>query len=72
MDFEFFSGQDCKIELRHASRKMDQRKKRKMKSDFFQNFEFLGSLGGQAGSYCIPQLTLVRWMVSQFLIVYPN
>merc|ERR1712212_1327183 len=31
-----------------------------------------GSLGGQPGSYCIPQLTLVLWVVSQVPIVYPN
>merc|ERR1712212_911808 len=31
-----------------------------------------GSLGGQPGSYCIPQLTLVRWVVSQVPIVYPT
>merc|ERR1711989_12662 len=31
-----------------------------------------GSLGGQPGSYCIPQPTLVRWEVSQAPIVYPN
>ena len=31
-----------------------------------------GSLGGQPGSYCIPQPRLVRWEVSQFPIVYPN
>merc|ERR1712212_185139 len=31
-----------------------------------------GSLGGQPGSYCIPQPTLVRWVVSQAPIVYPN
>merc|ERR1711973_628810 len=31
-----------------------------------------GSLGGQPGSYCIPQPTLVCWVVSQAPIVYPN
>ena len=31
-----------------------------------------GSLGGQPGSYFIPQPTLVRWVVSQAPIVYPN
>merc|ERR1711888_191342 len=31
-----------------------------------------GSLGGQPGSYYIPQPTLVRWVVSQVPIVYPN
>merc|ERR1712212_825276 len=31
-----------------------------------------GSLGGQPGSYCIPQPTLVLWVVSQAPIVYPN
>ena len=31
-----------------------------------------GSLGGQPGSYCIPQPTLVCWVVSQVPIVYPN
>ena len=31
-----------------------------------------GSLGGQPGSYCIPQPTLVRWVVSQAPIVYSN
>merc|ERR1712121_315778 len=31
-----------------------------------------GSLGGQPGSYYIPQPTLVCWMVSQVPIVYPN
>merc|ERR1712189_74649 len=28
-----------------------------------------GLLGGQPGSYCIPQLTLVRWVVSHVPIV---
>ena len=42
LDFEFFSGQECKFELRHAPRKMYQGKKRKMKSDFCRNFEILG------------------------------
>ena len=31
-----------------------------------------GSLGGQPGSYYIPQPTLVRLVVSQVSIVYPN
>merc|ERR1712212_98788 len=31
-----------------------------------------GLPGCQPGSYCIPQPTLVRWVVSQFPIVYPN
>merc|ERR1711872_26965 len=31
-----------------------------------------GSLGGQPGSYYIPQPTLVHWVVSQASIVYPN
>merc|ERR1712033_59886 len=31
-----------------------------------------GSLGGQPGSYCIPQPTLVHWVVSQAPIVYSN
>ena len=31
-----------------------------------------GSLGGQPGSYCIPQPTLVRWVVSKAPIIYPN
>merc|ERR1712212_1332580 len=31
-----------------------------------------GLLGGQPGSYCIPQPTLVRWVVSQAPIIYPN
>ena len=31
-----------------------------------------GSLGGQPGSYCIPQPCLVRWVVSQAPIIYPN
>ena len=31
-----------------------------------------GSLGGHPGSYCIPQPTLVHWVVSQAPIVYPT
>merc|ERR1712121_23109 len=31
-----------------------------------------GSLGGQPSSYCIPQLTLVHWVVSQAPIAYSN
>ena len=31
-----------------------------------------GSLGGQPGSYYIPQPTLVHWVVSKAPIVYPN
>ena len=32
----------------------------------------LGLLGGQPSSYCIPQPTLVHWVVSQAPIVYPS
>ena len=31
-----------------------------------------GSLGGQPGSYYIPQPPLVHWVVSQVPIIYPN
>merc|ERR1712121_629151 len=31
-----------------------------------------GSLGSQPGSYCIPQPRLVRWVVSQAPLIYPN
>ena len=27
-------------------------------------------LGGQPGSYCIPQLTLVCWVVARFLLLW--
>ena len=76
------------LQVCHYTKKIDQEKKKKMLIDVSQNFDFVfagwsarlllytptdpGSLGGQPGSYCIPQPTLVRWVVSQAPIVYPN
>ena len=74
----FFKFQSFKIFFRILQlislykKDRSRKKEQKMQSDFFQNFEFLGSLGGQPGSYCIPQPCLVHWVVSQAPIIYPN